>query len=764
MAINSYVGGAPAQGGLPVIALRLSLAALFSAAAASALSQTQAPDSRPASAAKQPAPARRAATTVSEVVVTSRFDLIGQAVTASQGSATEEELKLRPALRVGQILEAAPGLMVTVHSGEGKANQYLARGFNLDHGTDIANFIDDIPINRSTNAHGQGYSDLNFIVPEVLGGLEYTKGPYFPAIGDFGDVASVRLHIVDELPDQASASVDTFGGFGGFVGGTHEFDGDDRLMAAAQGDKVNGPWDPSNDFRKLAAVARFSHGTPSDGYDVTAMYFHGFGNLTTDQPLRAVQEGLIGRYGTLDPTDGSRSERLSLSGHYATQGDDWNFVTSAYFVRSRQTLWNNFTHLFEDPINGDQEQQDETRDLAGGVAAFTLLAKVGAIDSRTTVGVQGRYDAIYVDRRHTRERVVLDYCEKLLPDGYTAVEYSIGQSACTADRVELGDVGAYIENNTKWTKWLRTDLGVREEFYSGQDLSLLPGTPHSVTPYTQSLTLFQPKGSIVLGPWFDTELYVSAGRGFHSDDIRGVSGTVPVLGISPLAGPTPLLVKADGEEIGLRTDIIPDTKIQIALFNLHLASEQVYDQDEGEDQAGPPSTRDGIEFSAEYRPVRWLELNTDLSFAHARFTNVSLTDLMNNFGDDGFYIPNAPTFIGSFGAIVDNLGPWYGGLQVRSLGAIPLVSDNSERDAGYTETNINIGYRFSKRLKAQVDIFNAFDVKANAGAYYYTTRLASEPPIGACVPGYPCPFTGVADHQDHPLEPISARLTVTTLF
>jgi len=750
---------------LAVGSIGMVFALAVAARAQTAATPTQvAQDVGPAKSSGKNRAAKSAATPVSEVVVTSRFDLLGKVVTASQGSVTQEELKLRPAYRVGQILEAVPGLVVTVHSGEGKANQYLARGFNLDHGTDIANFIDDIPINRSTNAHGQGYSDLNFIIPEVLGGLEYSKGPYFPSVGDFGDVAAVHLHINDAIPNQISSSVDTFGGFGGFVGGTHEFGADDRVMGGIEGDKVNGPWDPSNDFRKIAGVLRFSHGTPAEGYDVTAMYYHGFGNLSTDQPLRAVREGLIGRYGTLDPTDGNRSERLSLSGHYATEGRDWTFVSSAYYVRSRQTLWNNFTHFFEDPVNGDQEQQDETRDLAGGAAAFKLDTRIGGIDSQTIVGVQGRYDGVYVDRRHTRQRIVLDYCEKLAPDGYTAEEYSVGQSACTADLVKLGDIGAYIENNTRWTNWLRTDIGAREEFYSGSDHSLLPGTPFSQTPYTQTLTLFQPKGSLVLGPWWNTEFYVSAGRAFHSDDIRGVSGTVPILGISPLAGPTPLLVKADGEEIGIRTDMIPNTKIQIAFFNLHLASEQVYDQDEGEDQAGPPSIRDGIEFSTEYRPVRWLELNTDLSFAHARFTDETPARLLNDFGDDGYYIPNAPTFIGSFGAIIDNLGPWYGGVQVRILGAIPLAPDNSARDAGYAETNINLGYKFSGSLKAQIEVFNAFNVKANAGAYYYTTRLANEPAIGACVPGYPCPFTGIADHQDHPLEPISARFTITAYF
>ena len=690
-------------------------------------------------------------TSLSELIVTaSRVDLLGQAVTASQGSVTPQELKLQPAYRVGQLLESVPGLVVTVHTGEGKANQFLARGFNLDHGTDIANFIDDIPINRGTNAHGQGYSDLNFIVPEVLEGLDYTKGPYYPAIGDFGDVASVHLHIADEIPNQISASVGTLGDESAFVGGTHELGPNERLLAAVEVSKVDGPFVPGNDFRKYAGVLRYSHGTSSNGYDLTVQYFHGAGQLTTDQPLRAVREGLISRFGTLDPSDGDRNERLSVSGHYSAQGGGWNFTSSAYYVRSRMTLWNNFTHFLEDPVNGDQEQQDETRDLAGGAAAFTSPSTIGAIDSQTTVGVQGRYDGVFVDRRHTKRRALLDYCERLHADG-TVTQYSIGQSACTADLVKLYDAGVYVDNHTRWTSWLRTEVGAREEFFGGRDRSLLPGTVFSQTSYTQNLTLFQPKGSLVVGPWRSTEFYVSAGRGFHSDDIRGVSGTVPLEGIPRAAGATPLLVSADGEEIGIRSNIIPKVKIQIAAFNIHLQSELVYDQDQGEDQAGPPSKRDGIEFSAEYRPFAWLELNTDLSFSHARFDLANRTVLLNDYGDAGTYIPNAPDFVGSFGVLVDNLGPWYGGLQVRILGSYPLVSDNSQRDAGYSETNVNVGYKFSKSLKAQVEVFNAFNVKANAGAYYYTTQI----------PGDSGP---IADHQNHPLEPVSARFSVTATF
>ncbi len=692
----------------------------------------------------------RAADPVTEVIViASRRDLLGQSITASQGSVTREELQLRPAYRVGQLLETVPGLVVTVHSGEGKAYQYLLRGFNLDHGTDIANFIDDMPVNRPTNAHGQGYSDLNFVIPQVLQGVDYTKGTYYPSIGDFGDVASEHMRVADALPDQMSASADTFNDYEAYVGGSTPFAPGAHLMGAFDVSRVNGPFDPGNDFRKTAGIVRFSQGTTTDGYDLTAMYYKGDGNFITDQPARAVAEGLITRFGTLDPSDGNASERMSVSGHYVRQWGDWSFDSNAYFVRSRQTLWNNFTHFLEDPANGDQEQQDETRNLVGGAAALKANSTFGGMASQTTLGVQGRYDDVYVDRRHTLDRKDLDYCELLNADG-TATKISVGLPECTANQVHLGDTGLYLENNAHWTDWLRTDLGVREEYYAGQDLSLLPGTVFSQTPFRKAVTLFQPKGSLIFGPWSQTEFYISAGRGFHSDDLRGVSGTVPLEGLGGTRT-APLLVKADGEEIGVRTDIIPKVHVQVAAFNIRLNSEIVYDQDQGEDQPGPPSDRHGVEVSAQYRPVHWLELNSDLSFSRARFIDTSPADLLNTYGDDGKFIPLAPTFIGSFGAIVDNLGPWYGGLEVRSLGPYPLVPDNSQRDAGYTETNVDIGYKINTSLKAQFAIFNLFDVKANSAAFYYTTDIHDG--LGP-----------TADHQFHALEPISARVTITATY
>jgi len=709
---------------------------------------------------------------VSQVVVTaSRQDLLGKALTASQGQVTKQALDLRPIYRIGQLYETIPGLVVTVHSGESKAGQYQLRGFDLDHGTDFASFVDGMPVNRGTNAHGQGYSDQNFLTPQIVGGLDYTKGPYYAAIGDFGAVGSAHVRLLDDLPDQVSASAGTLRDFEGFVGGTYHIDDNDRVWGALDLGHLDGPWDPPSNFNKINAAARFSHGDDADGYSLTGMYYQSAGRLETDQSVYAVQEGLIGRYGVLDPTDHGASLRASLSGHYGKTGDGWAFSANAYDVYSTMYLYNNFTHFLLDPVNGDQERQYEERDVVGGDAALTLTRTLFGFDTETVFGAQERYDDVYVDREHTRRGDVdLDYCEVpsvpggglpsgLLPppantpvgaltDGGNGVAYAAVGGACNADRVHLNDLGGYVQTTIHWSRWLRTVLGFREEYFYAFDhsLTLAPAFTGSTTQ-----TLPQPKGSLILGPWLDTELYVSAGRGFHSNDVRGVFGTVGLEGLAPTAGPTPLLAPTTGEEVGLRSNLIPRTSVQVALFQEDFSSELAFDEDQGQDQPTAPSRRQGVEVSGEYRPFSWIEFNTDLAFTHARYQG-SIATLQNVYQLDGPYIANAPSFIGSAGVLVDNLGPWFGSLQWRDLGPYS-VSDGDQlpRDKGYSEFNLDAGYKVSPKLKLQLSVFNLLNTKANAAAFDYESRLT---PTAQ-------PVTGL---QVHPLEPISARFAVTALF
>lgn len=707
--------------------------------------------------------------TMSEVVVTAgRPDLLGEAVSASQGTVTRTEVQLRPIFRVGQLLETVPGLVVTIHSGEGKANQYLLRGFNLDHGTAFASFIDAMPVNRPTNAHGQGYSDQNFLIPQVVGGLDYTKGPYYAAVGDFGAVGSAHVRLADDLPDEASVTLGTLKDEAAYLGGTYHLSDETRVWGALEADHLDGVWSPREDFNKINAAARFSHGSAADGYSLTAMYYASGGRLMTDQPLRAVDEGIISRFGTLDPSDASRSSRVSLSGHYGAGGDRWTLSADAYAIRSTMTLWNDFTHFLFDDVNGDQEQQDETRTTLGGAVSVTRGAQVFGLDTDTTLGLQERYDRIFIDRRHTLARGVLDYCDLALPgepapqtlpapaDAHAtdlATPFAAVGGACNADRVTLSDLGLYVENTTHWTSWLRTVAGLREEVYWASDKSLTTGFSGS-----GSETLLQPKGSLIVGPWWKTELYVSAGRGFHSDDVRGVFGTVPKEGFPGEAGRAPFLAPATGEEVGLRSDLISRVQLEVALFQEDFRSEQTYDADQGEDSASAPSRRQGVEVLARYHPFPWMELNTDLSWSKARYR--ASPQMLAEFGLAGPFIANAPDFIGSFGLLVNDLGPWSGALQWRRLGAYPISDgDPFPQDKGYSELNLEVGYRFGPRWKAELSVYNLADSHAYASAYFYQTRVSPAEAAPACDSAAPA-----SCYQVHPMEPRSARLTLTANF
>jgi outer membrane receptor protein involved in Fe transport len=731
-------------------------------AAAAALCAGAAQAAEDASAAAPPS--------VGEVVVTaSRADLLGTADTASQGVVTRTEVELRPIARVGQLYETVPGLVVTIHSGEGKANQYLLRGFNLDHGTDFGSFVDSMPVNRPTNAHGQGYSDQNFLIPRIVGGLDYTKGPYYAEVGDFGAVGSAHVKLIDDLPNEVALTAGTQRDQEVYGGGTAHFGMDDRLWGAVSASHFDGPWSPPEDFRKFVAALRYSHGIMADGYSLTGMYYKSSGGLLTDQPRRAIDAGVIDRFGTLDPTDRSDSERMSLSGHYGRGGDRWTLSVDAFAIHSRMTLWNNFTHFLFDPVNGDQEQQDETRTTLGLNTAYTRSADIHGIDVEAHIGFQDRYDDVYIDRRHTLHRAVLDYCNIAVPaepaagqlpppgDAHTdpdqAVAFKALGGACTADRAKLNDLGLFAEVNVHWTDWLRMTVGLREEVYSARDRSFTTGFSGSTTQ-----TLLQPKGNIAIGPFWKTELYVSAGRGFHSEDVRGVFGTVPGEGQPGLLGPTPLLAPADGFEVGMRSDIIPHMQVQVAVFREDFESEQRYVADEGEDTASAPSRRQGVEFSAQYRPVHWLELNTDLAWSQARYRASPATLALFDLG--GTYIANAPSFIGSFGILVNDLGPWFGGLQWRKLGAYPISDgDKDPQDKGYSEINLNVGYAFTEHLKAELEVFNLMDARANSSAYFYQTRIAPGGPTPDCDTAAPSTC-----FQIHPEEPRAARFTLTYSF
>jgi len=672
------------------------------------------------------------------VVTASRKDLVGEAATASEGHISQQEVALRPIYRPGQLFESIPGLVVTIHSGEGKAQQYLIRGYNLDHGTDFANFVDDMPVNRPTNAHGQGYSDIAFLIPQVVAGIDYTKGPYHAAIGDFGSVASAHTRLVSDLPAQASATVGSDGYQDLFGGGTVAL-AEGKLLGAVQLVHLDGPWQPAQNFRKVNAVLRYTQGTPRDGLSLTAMAYASEGRLITDQPARAVETGLISRYGTLDPSDYSRSQRYSLSGHLDRPLGGGQFALSLYAIRSSMTLWNNFTHYLDDPINGDQQQQDETRTTLGGAARWAIKRGKAEI----VLGGQVRYDSVFVDRRHTRGRdTILSTCYQGQNDGST-LAYAAVEGYCNADRAQILMLSPYAQGTVRLTPWLRMVLGLRADYTHARDTSLTSDARGQGEQW-----LVQPKGSLIIGPFAKTEAYFSAGRGFHSNDVRGVLGTVSAQGNSSGAV-TPFLSATTGMELGLRTNIVPRLSVQVAAFQQDFGSELTYNADTGQTEPGAPSRRQGVELSAQYHPFRWLELNTDLAFSKPRYRMAGL----EAYGLAEPYIADAPNFIYSAGVLVDGLGRWSGALQWRRLGTSSLVDGQFlPRDGGYSEWNLDVGYDAGRGWKLQLGVFNLFNSHGASASYYYTTRLPGEA------------ADGVAGFQRHAMEPRSARLSVAKVF
>jgi len=702
--------------------------------------------------------------TLQEVTVTAeRLSLLGTASTASEGVVADQELQLTPAYRPGQLLETVPGLIVTLHSGEGKANQFLLRGYNLDHGTDLATFVDDMPVNQPTHAHGQGYTDLNFMIPELADGLTYTKGSYYADVGDFGAVGSVHVSYRNTIPDQMSATVGMFGFERVLTAGSTAL-GTGNLLAAAEFQHYDGPFVTPDDARKENFVLRYSDGDQQSGYSATAMYYHQIWTNTTDIPLRAITEGLVpDRFGTLDPTDGGHAQRANFIFNYHAMLGDGQLTASAYFFYNQLHLFNDFTHYLVNPVQGDQEDQFENRRTNGGTAAYTLPITLGPIQSEVTAGVVMRYDLLGVGRYPSVGQVPM-------MTGNDPVSFYDN------DQVYLFAGGAYMQLTTRWTSQFRSVFGVRDDYQHGTDVDYLAAL-HETAGYTNGGTaqqsLVQPKGSLIYTPNDALEFYLSAGRGFHSADLRGVNQDVSVdLGLPHTA----LLSRQEGQEIGMRAAVQRDLTLTFAVFNLWQQSETIIDPDVGADSAGPPSRRYGYELSVTYQINRWLEFYGSYSGDHTRFTH-PLDDGTGHLGD---YITDAPVATGSVALYLTNLGPWSGGLDYRYLGNYPLSSGPCVNSAavhdfpdvatscanaptafgqvngkGFGELNLDMHYAFPAGWTASIGIYNLLNTHAAAAEFWYVDRLQSE--IGS----YP---DGRADVHEHPLEPIMARLTITKRF
>jgi outer membrane receptor protein involved in Fe transport len=681
---------------------------------------------------------------------------------ASQMTVSGADLNARPVTRPGEIVEATPGLIVTQHSGEGKANQYFLRGYNLDHGTDLAVTVDDMPINMRTHAHGQGYSDLNFLMPEIVNSLEIRKGPYFADVGDFGSVGALNIGLSDSTPKKtASLTVGSFG-YQRLFGMASTPAGDGNLFFAGELSHYDGPWQNPDDARKVNGMVRYSQGSADNGLTVTGMAYANKWNSTDQVPLRAITSGELDRFGEIDPTDGGNANRFSLSARMAKSDDAGWWKANFYAVRSTLDLYNNFTWFLNDPVNGDQFHQHDGRTMVGGNASRTLQGTLGGVRTETTLGIQTRYDDIDLGLTNTFQRTFL--------------------SNIRSDRVGESSIGVYAENTLYWTDWLRTTLGWRGDYYDGKVDSIFDANNSGHT----KAAIGSPKFRMVLGPFNKTELFFGAGMGFHSNDARGATITESPIDrtINPTEptmklGASPLLVRTRGAEAGVRTRMVPGLDSSVSLFILDQASELLFSGDAGDTAASHPSERYGVEWTNRYRPVSWLDLDADLAVTHARFmgfdeaqaqTFASLaTSPQAQIGNaPGDFIPNAPAVVASAGITLGKPTGWFATLRWRYLGPSPLTEDGAFRAPPTSIFNGRLGYRFDNGWRIQVDALNLFNTKTNQINYAYGSLLPTDALFKQCFPvqvalAAVCQ-AGVIDYILHPAEPLAIRVSLIAVF
>ena len=620
-------------------------------------------------------------------------------------------------LRRGEIMETVPGLVVTQHSGDGKANQYFLRGFNLDHGTDFAFSVDDVPVNLPSHAHGQGYADLNFMIPELVSFIDYKKGPFYADIGDFSGSGAANVHTVNRLPQGAiNLQGGRFGFVRGLVAGSPAV-GPGTLLYALEYNHYDGPWVVHEDSNRFNGLLRYHWARAKDQFSVTANLYAAPNWHSTDHVAqRAIDEGLISRFGTLDPSDGGNTGRGGLTINWTRGHDDGTTTLTLYGYYYRLNLFSNFTYFLDDPVNGDQFEQIDRRYVGGANLRRTWNQTWLGKDVENVLGVQIRNDYLPLSG--------LDH---------TANQQVVG--VYIDDRIEEFTTGVYGNNQIQWSEWFRTNLGIRADFFA------VDVTSHNIPENSGNKTsaIVNPKASLIFGPWQKTEIYLNLGSGFHSNDARGATAMVSAADLAPQSK-VPLLVRTKGAEIGTRTSILPGLVSTVSLWYLQSNSELTFAGDAGNTEATSQSRKYGVEWANFYKPMPWLTLAADVALTHARYID----------GPDGAYIANSIPIVVSGVATVEAPVGIFGSARLRYFSSQPLIEDNSVREPDSMIVDAKVGYR-RDRYEVAIDLLNLLDSKSDDIAYYYQSQLRGEP-------------AGVNDVHVHPVEPFEVRAGLTVHY
>jgi hypothetical protein len=696
--------------------------------------------------------------------------LVGVAVSATQGTVGATEIQDRPILRSGEVLETIPGLIITQHAGGGKANQYFLRGFNLDHSTDFADFLAGMPLNLPSHAHGEGYSDMNIVIAELVERVNFEKGPYSADVGNYGSAGNAHLVFFKTLPQ---TFLDFEGGtlsYARGVFGASQKLGLGNLLVGGEAYYDDGPWTHPDGYAKFNGLVTYSRGGDANGFSITARDYHGKWNSSDQIPDNAVP--LVGFFGALNPADGGNSGRYSVQGEWHHAGANSITQITGYEFYYDLDLFSDFTYYLYDPIKGDQFEQHDTRWVAGFDARHTVFSQWWGRRVENTIGLQLRNDWISNGLYRAENRVRADKEDVFAPypgepNGFLPADTDVNKFTDT-----LGSF--YVENKIQWANKFRSVATLRGDDDRGILTSFTdPRNSGSVNKFLPS-----PKLSLVFGPWSNTEFYVQGGASFHSNDVRGATQNYePVSPDYPYpntpCAKIPLLIQTKGAEAGVRTLAVPHLQSTLSLWWLHSNSELEQDGDTGGTVPSEQSSnRYGIEWANYYTPRDHLAFDFDMADSRARFTELDPDDATyittggqlcgansdcyglvpiggGNFeqGPGGKWVPEAVGKVISSGATLHDLKGFSGTLRLRYFGPRYLTSDAIYRSHLTALLNAEVGRKINNTFRVSVVFLNLLNRRDHDIDYAYVSQVT---------PTATPAFTDVF----HPVEPFQVRVKI----
>ncbi|HVN92926.1 MAG TPA: TonB-dependent receptor [Terracidiphilus sp.] len=709
-------------------------------------------------------------------------DLTGVAESGSQGTVGAVELQNRPILRSGEVLETVPGLIITQHAGGGKANQYFLRGFNLDHGTDFAIFIDGMPLNLPSHAHGEGYSDMNTVIPEFVKRVNFEKGPYYADVGNFGSAGAAHMEFLKTLPQDFFRVEGGQEGYGRIVFGASRKLGAGNLLYGGEAYHDNGPWTHPDNYYKYNGLVTLSGGTDTGGFSITARGYRGTWHSSDQIPV--IAQSLVGYFGTLDPTDGGHSQRYSLQGEWHRQRATSLTQITAYGFYYDLDLFSNFTYYLIDPQKGDQFEQQDRRWVAGLDARHAIYGRWYGREVENTFGLQVRNDWVHNGLFRTQDRVRtnkddVNACNDEPIDACIANPNltAILPAATSLNRFTDTLIGFYAENKIQWAEKFRSVLAVRGDDARYTNTSLTPtyvsNIPSLATPVdfgelnSGSATKFlpQPKLSLIFGPLAHTEFYAQGGFSFHSNDVRGATQSEePISPDNPFpTSTTPIspLVQLKGGEFGMRTTEVSHLQSTFSLWYLRSNSELQQDGDTGGTSASDQSSnRYGVEWANYYTPTDHWAVDLDVADSRAQFTQIDPDDAAYTNpgggqypeqGQGGTLVPEAVKVVVSSGVTLHDYKGFTTTMRLRYFGPRDLTSDGINRSKATLLVNAEAGYQVGEKWRISAEFLNLLDRRNDDITYAYVSRIA---------PAGPATFTNVS----HPAEPFEMRVWLERTF